>query len=140
MVEKGAEFEKGDPRRYYKHRVVFQGNNVKDQDWLVASFNEMSSAPATLEASRVSDIYSCMGRHNTVQTRDVEQAYLQADMKGSPVYIMLPQELWTDDMWKMDCPVFRLEKALYGHKHSGNYWRISFSFLSHGLAFTGTRN
>ena len=58
-----------------------------------------------------------------MHTRDAEQAYLQADMKGTPVYIMLPQELWTDDMWKMDCPVFRFEKALYGHKHSGKYWQ-----------------
>ena len=44
-------------------------------------------------------------------------------MRGPPVYIMLPTELWTDEMWKMKCPVFRLERALYGHKHSGVYWQ-----------------
>ena len=54
-----------------------------------------------------------------METRAVEQAYLQAKMEGLPVYIMLPTELWTDDMWHMRCPVFRLERALYGHKHSG---------------------
>ena len=92
MVEKGAEFEEGDPRRYFKYRVVFQGNNVKDQNWQVALFNEMASTPATLEASRISDIYSCFPGH-TVEGRDVEQAYLQADLEGPPVYILLPKEL-----------------------------------------------
>ena len=120
MVEKGAEFPEGDKRRYFKYRVVFQGNNVRDQNWDVALFNEMASTPATLEASRIADIYSCMPDH-TMQGRDVEQAYLQADMKGPPVYIMLPKELWTPEMHEMRCPVFRLEKALYGHKHGGVY-------------------
>ena len=32
MVEKGAEFEVGDSRRYFKYRVVFQGNQVKEQN------------------------------------------------------------------------------------------------------------
>jgi hypothetical protein len=121
MVEKGSEFEPGDPRRYFKFRVVFQGNNVKDQDWQVALFNEMASTPATLEASRISDIYGSFDGHS-IQTRDVEQAYLQAKLEGPATYIMLPEELWTPDMYKMKCPVFKLEKALYGHPNSGRFW------------------
>jgi len=31
MVEKCAEFDEGDARRYWKYRVVFQGNKVKDK-------------------------------------------------------------------------------------------------------------
>ena len=50
-------------------------------------------------------------------------AYLQAKMKGTPTYIMLPKEMWTDQMWSMRCQVFRLERALYGHKNSGVYWQ-----------------
>ena len=92
MVEKGAEFLEGDPRRYFKYRVVFQGNRVKDQNWQVALFNEMASTPATLDASRMADMYACFPGH-TVQGRDVEQAYLQAEMEGTPVYVMLPEEL-----------------------------------------------
>ncbi len=47
LVEKGSELPKGHPDRKFKGRVVFQGNNVKDQtgDW--ALFEELSSAPAT---------------------------------------------------------------------------------------------
>ena len=122
MVEKGSEFPEGDPRRYFKYRVVFQGNNVRDQNWDVALFNEMASTPATMEASRIADIYSCFPGC-TVEGRDVEQAYLQADMEGPPVYITLPEELWTKRMHSMRNPVVRLEKALYGHKHSGVFWQ-----------------
>ena len=110
MVEKGSEFPDDDPRRYFKYRVVFQGNQVKDQNWEVAMFSETASTPATLEASRIADIYSCfVGSEtkngtpvkHTMQSRDVEQAYLQADLEGSDTYIMLPHEMWTPEMKKM---------------------------------------
>ena len=35
-VEKAAELPKDDPRRKYKYRVVFQGNNVVTQNWEAA--------------------------------------------------------------------------------------------------------
>ena len=75
MVERGSEYPEGDARWHFKYRVVFQGNNVRDQNWDVALFNEMQSTPATLEASKIADIYSCFPGHD-VQARDVEQAYL----------------------------------------------------------------
>ena len=46
-VLKGSELKDGDPNKKYKGRVVFQGNNVHDQDWNVAIFQELSSCPAT---------------------------------------------------------------------------------------------
>ena len=82
----------------------------------------MAPTPTTLEASRYSDLLSCFPG-NSVEGRDVEQAYLQADMEGTPTYIVLPKELWTPEMHKMRCPVFRLKKALYGHKNSGAFWQ-----------------
>ena len=121
MVIKGDEFPEGDPRRRWKYRIVFQGNNVKNQDWQVALFEQMSSAPATLEASRCAEAYSCFPGCS-VEGRDVEQAYISADLGGPPTYVQLPKELWTPEMHKMKFPVVRLEKALYGHKNSGVYW------------------
>lgn len=38
MVEKGSEFPEGDERHYFKYRIVFRGNDVKDQHWNVAMF------------------------------------------------------------------------------------------------------
>ena len=72
--------------------------------------------------AKIADIYSCFP-DNTVEGRDVEQAYLQAQLQGPPTYIQLPVELWDETMKKMRCPVFKLEKALYGHKHSGVWWQ-----------------
>ena len=95
-------------------------NEVKDQDWQIALFEAMTSAPATVEAGRCADAYSCFAGH-TIQGRDVEQAYISAELGGPPTYVQLPRELWTPEMFKMRCPVVRLEKALYGH-NSGAYW------------------
>ena len=35
-TEKGSELDLGDPGRKYKGRSVFQGNQVKDQDWNIS--------------------------------------------------------------------------------------------------------
>ena len=79
----------------------------------VALFNELASTPATLDASRVADMYACFEDH-AVESRDVEQAYLQAEMEGPPVYVVLPEELWTPEMWEIhrrgDTPVARLKR------------------------------
>ena len=66
MVIKGDEFPEGDPRRRYKYRIVFQGSNVKEQDWQVALFQEMTATPATLEAARVGQGYALFPNH-TIQ-------------------------------------------------------------------------
>ena len=112
MVEKGVEYQDGDERKYFKYRVVFQGNNVKDQDWNVAMFSEMASVPTNLEGSRVCDAHSCFPG-DTVQGHD-------ARLGGPPTHVTLPEELWTLEMHRMRRhPVVRLEKALYGHKNPG---------------------
>jgi hypothetical protein len=49
-TEKGSELEQGDPSRKYKGRSVFQGNQVKDQDWNIAMFQDLGSAPAAMAA------------------------------------------------------------------------------------------
>ena len=52
-VEKGSELPDGDERKKYKYRVVFQGNRVIDQNMDEAQFQDLGSAPATVEASRL---------------------------------------------------------------------------------------
>ena len=55
VVEKGSELPKGHANRKYKYRVVFQGSRVVSQDWEVATFEDLGSSPATLEAARAGD-------------------------------------------------------------------------------------
>ncbi len=92
-VEKGSELAVGDPRRKYKYRVVFQGNNVVDQNWEVALFQDLGSCPATMEAGKAVDAHGCFPGH-IVQQSVAEQAYVQADLKGSETWVLLPEDAW----------------------------------------------
>ena len=48
VMEKGSELQVTDPERYYKGRVVFLGDDVRDQNGNVAVFEDMASSPASL--------------------------------------------------------------------------------------------
>ena len=100
---------------------MFQGNKVINQNYESAIFQDLGSAPATMEASKTADFYGCQQGH-TIEVADAEQAYVQADMKGLPTYVALPYEEIPDQFKNMKRPVFRLRKALYGHPEAGAYW------------------
>ena len=93
------------PLRKYKGRVVFQGNRVVNQYYDQAIFQDFGSAPATMEAAKIADFYGC-GPGNCVETADAEQAYVQAEMKGTPTWVCLPPEQRTD-WWKKSFPHLR---------------------------------
>ena len=76
-VEKNAELAEDNPAGKYKGRVVFKANQVKDENWEVAMFQELSSSPATMEASKVADCYGIAPGH-VVEQADAEQAYTQS--------------------------------------------------------------
>ena len=57
VVEKHPELPTNHPDRKYKGRLVFQGNEVTDENSRYAIFSELSSSPATLEASKNIDAY-----------------------------------------------------------------------------------
>ena len=120
-VEKGSELPKGDPARKFKGRVVFQGNNVRDQNWEVAMFQDLSSCPATMEAGKACDFYGSLAGH-VIQQSDAEQAYTQSRLGGDPTWVRLPKEQWPESWKGMRDPVCPLRLALYGHPDSGGYW------------------
>ena len=136
MVEKGAELEKGDKRRKFKYRVVFQGNNVVDQNWETAIFQDLGSSPASMEASKMADAYSCLPG-NALEQADADQAYVQALLEGEDTWVQLPEEclnihrddpklrplFWNaDGTLKYDRPCVQLIRALYGHPDAGSCW------------------
>jgi len=51
-VEEGSESPVGAPGRKLKGRMVFQRNNVRDENWNAALFQELGSSPATMEAGK----------------------------------------------------------------------------------------
>ena len=53
---------------------------------------------------------------------DVRHAYLQAVLRGPPVYIVLPRRVWPTSWSGMRAPAVRLRKAIYGLKRSGFDW------------------
>ncbi len=121
MPRENAELNEGDPRRKFKGRVVFQGNNVRDQNWNVAMFQELSSCPATMDAARAADCYG-LAPGNTIQQADAEQAYTQSALGGTETWVRLPQDQWPPEWKGMRDPVCRLKLALYGHPDAGGYW------------------
>ena len=68
-----------------------------------------------------------------MEQADAVQAYIQAELSGTPTWISLPDEAWTyappsvkswyeQNKDKYRRPVFRLFRALYGHPDSGTFW------------------
>ena len=124
-VEKGSELPEGDANRKYKYRVVFQGNKVYDQNWEAAIFQDLGSAPATMEAARTCIMRGLLPGH-VVQQADAMQAYVQAELRGTETWVELPEEGWPPEWVEngppVERPCVRLVRALYGHPDSGTFW------------------
>jgi hypothetical protein len=123
--EKNSELPESNPRRKMKGRVVFLGDQVRDQDGNAAMFQELASTPATMAASKFADYYG-LRPGNVLQTADVTSAYLQALPKDTPTWVELPYHRWPQD-WKdkfrpEDRPCCPLVMALYGHPRVGGHW------------------
>ena len=123
-VLKGSELPEGHPDRKYKGRAVLQGNDVKDQDWQAALFQDLSSSPAAMEASRAADAYGML-EGNDIDVADADQAYTQSFLEGDvTTWVSIPYEQWPQK-WideGMHDPVCPLVLSLYGHPDAGGYW------------------
>ena len=104
MVEKGSELSPGDPKRKYKYRVVFRGDQTKDQIYEAAIFQDMGSAPATMAAAKKADAI---------------QAHVQSELKGPETWVCIAPEARTPAMKGMKKPCCRLLRSLYGHPSAG---------------------
>jgi hypothetical protein len=121
-VEKGSELPVGDPNRKFKGRVVCQGNNVRDEQWQTALFNDMNSAPASMQAAKACDAFGLLPGHVTEQC-DAEAAYIQSKLAGdTPTWVRLPRDQWPKAWSGLRDPVCPLVLALYGHPDAGGYW------------------
>ena len=90
VVEKNSDLPQGDSRRKLQGRVVFQGNNVRNQNWETAVFADVGSSPSSMEAGRLVDAFGLRPRYD-IQQSDAAQAYLQARLRGKSTWILLPK-------------------------------------------------
>lgn len=111
-----------DPRRKFKGRTVFQGNNVRDENSDHALFSELGSSPASMEAAKFLDAFGCQPGFSK-QEAEAAQAYIQALFTGLPTWLSLPRNRWPAG-WeeKYYRPMVPLILALYGHPDSGRIW------------------
>ena len=95
---------------------------VRDENWDVALFRELGSAPATLEAGKACDAFDMVAGHE-VQQADAEQACAQSRLGGAvPTWLRIPPERRPSSWAKYWDPVCPLILALYGHPESGPIW------------------
>ena len=116
-----------DGTRKYKGRVVFQGNQVRDESGLAAVFSDQASGSAHLKASRLLDVIArapdCPGQQSdavSARTRTL----LHGDEKTEPVetWVALPHVQEPSSWANIPSPMCRLRLALYGHPLSGVFW------------------
>ena len=125
--QKNSELPDGDPLKVFKGRHVFLGDQVFTQDFEYAVFEELGSAPPTMEASRCLDAFSCMPGYMQ-STDDGYAAYCQCFLgggrgKGIRTFVDIPRHRWPKEwIGKYKRPVIQLILDLYGHPDAGGYW------------------
>ena len=122
LYEKNAELEEDDELRKMKGRAVLLGNQIFDQGFDWAEFQELSSSPPSMEAARAADALGLFPGYIQTQS-DAISAYTQAFLKGPETYVSLPKNRWPKH-WenKYKNPVVPLVLALYGHPDAGGFW------------------
>ena len=76
-----------------------------------------------MEASKAADLYGLAPGH-AVEIADTVQAYIQAELSGTPCWICLPPEARPASVGHFKKPVVPLLRALYGHPDSGTMWEL----------------
>ena len=94
---------------------------MKNQSWENAVFADLGSSPSPMEAARWVDAFGLRPNYD-IQQPGAAQAYLQAKIRGTPTWILLPRDQWPAAWHNMKKPVCRLNVALYGHPDSGTDW------------------
>lgn len=106
-----------------KVRLVFRGDDTRDQNNQLALFRELKSIPATLATIHVVLWFGLRPNHK-VTIADARKAYLQAPLGTEvPTYVILPRETWKPNwVGRFRRVAARLRKAMYGHPTSGDDW------------------
>ena len=105
-----------------KGRDVILGDNVKDEGFDWAQFDDLGSATPSMEGARAVLVVSLLPGYIASQS-DAVSAYTPAFLKGTETWVHLPRERWPAK-WIEDGlvnPVVPLKLALYGHPDAGTH-------------------
>ena len=105
--------------RKMKGRAVLLGNNVVDESFDWAQFQDLGSGPPSMEAARAADALGLFPGYCQRQS-DAISAYTQAFLKGPATWVSLPERWWPKH-WKGKNSVVPLVLALYGHPDAGGF-------------------
>ena len=117
----------------YKGRVVFRGDEVKDETGFYAVFTEQGASASQMAAAKFLDTIARMPGMSG-QAADAVKAYTQVSLKDAPILLGLLEsecpETWISlppsrqpESWKhIKDPVCPLERNLYGHPFAGLFW------------------
>ena len=121
VVEKNHELPEHDPKRKYKGRAVFQGNNVWDEEGNWAVFQELGSCPATMEAARCADPYGLMPGHSCATCGRGASIHASRDRRHPDLGATSPRAV-AQIMGGYVRPCLPTQARVYGHPDSGGHW------------------
>lgn len=127
LFEKHRQLALKDDEKVYKWRVVFRGDQVKDEGGFHACFSEQGSGSSHLAAAKflgaIAHMPGCCGYN-----ADAASAYTQVlldDMdEAVQTWTFLPPHERPASWAKIDNPVCILRVNLYGHPLAGLWWEI----------------
>ena len=112
--------------RKLKARIVFRGDDIRDENNILAVLQELKVNPSGLTGINFNLAYGAITGHKTTQS-DVVRAYAQSYLQIKvPTWVELPPELTPPEFKGVKRPCVRLQKALYGHPESGYHWDYRF--------------
>ena len=113
-----------------KARIVFRGDNVRDECGEYAICQEIRVTPTAISGVNLNLMYGCLKDHMTTQS-DVIKAYVQSWLQTQhPTFVELPPELAPPQFAHSHRPCVRLYKSLYGHPESGGHWARKFACVA----------
>ena len=85
--------ELGASLRSYKGRVVFRGDNVRDEPSFLAVFSEQETSASRLAAAKFLDALARMPGNDGIDD-GATGAYTEAEHAGEGTYVFIPRDKW----------------------------------------------
>ena len=90
------------PKEFHRlrGRLVFRGDECRDEFGVKAIYREVKSLPATIHSINLVLYFGMLCGH-MVTIADAAKAYLQAPLKAEvPTWVIIPKLIWHDSWFK----------------------------------------